>query len=150
MSNNYGVNKYKQTSVTTASRGQVLLMLYEGAIRFSKLAVEGIKKNDRAQKGTYIGKVQDIVNELSLSLNHEVGGEISRDLERLYNYMIEQLTEANMKNDEKPLETIIKLLETLLDGWKSAVVQHNSQEGAQKSGLADSREGKGANNGTSD
>jgi len=125
MSNNYGVNKYKQTSVTTASRGQVLLMLYEGAIRFTKLAIEGVKKNDRVQKGTYIVKVQDIVNELSLSLNHEVGGDISKELDRLYNYIIEQLTEANVKNDAKPLEVILKLLETLHDGWKVAVDQYS-------------------------
>lgn len=123
MSNNHGVNKYKQTSVTTASRGQVLLMLYEGAIRFTKLAIEGIKKNDRVQKGTYIVKVQDIINELSVSLNHEVGGDISKELDRLYNYIVEQLTEANVKNDEKPLEVILKLLETLHDGWKVAVDQ---------------------------
>lgn len=143
MSNNYGVNKYKQTSVTTASRGQVLLMLYEGAIRFTKLAIEGVKKNDRVQKGTYIGKVQDIVNELSLSLNHEVGGDISRDLDRLYNYMIEQLTEANVKNDAKPLEVILKLLETLLDGWKGAVTQHGAMENAktEKGGTTDGNAG---------
>ncbi|HRK03145.1 MAG TPA: flagellar export chaperone FliS [Oligoflexia bacterium] len=128
MSNNYGVNKYKQTSVTTASRGQVLLMLYEGAIRFTKLAIEGVKKNDRVQKGTYIVKVQDIVNELSLSLNHEVGGDISKELDRLYNYIIEQLTEANVKNDAKPLEVILKLLETLHDGWKVAVDQYSKTE----------------------
>jgi len=103
-------------------------MLYEGAIRFTKLAIEGVKKNDRVQKGTYIVKVQDIVNELSLSLNHEVGGDISKELDRLYNYIIEQLTEANVKNDAKPLEVILKLLETLHDGWKVAVDQYSKTE----------------------
>ena len=116
MSNNYGLNKYKTTSVTTASRGQVLLMLYEGCIKFCKQAIEATKKKDLAEKGKYILKVQDIVNELSVTLDHNIGGNVSRELERLYNYMIDQLTQANIKNDHKPLETVLKLLETLYSG----------------------------------
>lgn len=125
MSNNYGLNKYRQTSVTTASRGQVLLMLYEGCIKFCKFAIEATKKKNLAEKGKYILKVQDIINELSVTLNHDVGGNVSRELERLYNFMIEQLTEANIKNDPKPLETVLKLLETLHEGWVAAVGQVN-------------------------
>ena len=121
MSNNYGVNKYKQTSVTTASKGQVLLMLYEGAIKFCRQAIEATKANRRADKGIYILKVQDILNELSLTLDHNVGGDISKELEKLYNFMVMQITEANIKNDPKPLEVTLKLLETLYDGWKGAV-----------------------------
>lgn len=121
MSNNYGLNKYKQTSVTTASKGQVLLMLYEGAIKFCRQAIEATKENRRADKGNYILKIQDILNELSLTLDHEVGGDISKELEKLYNFMVMQITEANIKNDPKPLEVTLKLLETLYDGWKGAV-----------------------------
>lgn len=121
--NNYGLNKYKTTSVTTASRGQVLLMLYEGCIKFTKLAIEATKAKNLADKGKYILKVQDIINELSLTLNHDQGGDISKELERLYNYMVDQLTEANLKNDHKPLEIVLKLLETLYEGWRGAVQQ---------------------------
>ena len=121
MSNNYGVNKYKQTSVTTASKGQVLLMLYEGAIKFCRQAIEATKTNRRADKGIYILKIQDILNELSLTLDHNVGGDISKELEKLYNFMVMQITEANIKNDPMPLEVTLKLLETLYDGWKGAV-----------------------------
>ncbi|MBI2607079.1 MAG: flagellar export chaperone FliS [Deltaproteobacteria bacterium] len=123
MGNNYGFNKYKQTSVTTASRGQVLLMLYESSIKYTKMAIEAMKAKDLARKGQAILKIQDIINELSLSLNHEVGGDISRELERLYLFMVEQITQANIRNDVKPLETTQKLLETLYDGWKGAVEQ---------------------------
>lgn len=129
MTINYGLNKYKQTHVTTANRGQILLMLYEGAIRFTKIAITAIQKKNLAEKGTYILKVQDIINELTVTLNHDVGGDVSRELERLYNYMIDQLTEANLKNDTKPLEAILKLLETLYEGWRSAVQQVNSKFG---------------------
>ena len=121
--NNYGLNKYRQTSVTTASRGQVLLMLYEGCIRFCKIAIDATKAKNLAEKGKYILKVQDIINELSITLNHEQGGDVAKELERLYNYMVDQLTEANIKNDHKPLEIVLKLLETLYDGWAGAVAQ---------------------------
>ncbi|MBI3557338.1 MAG: flagellar export chaperone FliS [Deltaproteobacteria bacterium] len=123
MSNNYGLNKYKTTSVTTASRGQVLLMLYEGAMKFCRIAIEATKRKDLAEKGKNILKIQDIINELVVTLNHDVGGDLSRELERLYNYMIEQITVANVKNDPKPLETVLKLLETLHEGWVAAVNQ---------------------------
>ncbi|MBI3544849.1 MAG: flagellar export chaperone FliS [Deltaproteobacteria bacterium] len=129
MSNNYGLNKYKQTSVTTASRGQVLLMLYEGAIKFCRIAIDATQKKDLAEKGKYILKVQDIINELVVTLDHNVGGNLSKELERLYNYMIEQITEANIKNDVKPLQTTLKLLETLYEGWAAAVNQVNKQGG---------------------
>src|SRR5262245_12201852 len=129
MSNNYGLNKYKQTSVTTASRGQVLLMLYEGAIKFAKFAAEATRKKDLAEKGKYILKVQDIINELAVTLDHKVGGDLSRELERLYNYMIEQLTQANINNDPVPLDNVVKLLETLHSGWVQAVEQVNRQGG---------------------
>jgi flagellar protein FliS len=123
MSNNYGLNKYKQTSVTTASRGQILLMLYDGALKYCKLAIEAVNARNLVDKGRYILKVQDIINELTVTLDHKVGGEISKELERLYNFMIEQITEANIKNEAKPLEVTMKLLETLREGWAAAVQQ---------------------------
>lgn len=125
MSNQYGVNKYKQTSVTTSNRGQILLLLYEGCIRFCKQAIEATKAKNYAEKGKFILKIQDIINELTVTLDHNQGGEISKELERLYNYMIEQITEANIKNDPKPLEIVLKLLETLHEGWKGAIDKVN-------------------------
>ncbi len=132
---NYGFAKYKQTSVTTASRGQLLLMLYESCIKYCKLAIEAIKRKDLAEKGKYILKVQDIINELSLSLDHTAGGNISQELERLYNFMVEQITEANLKNDPKPMEATLKLLETLYSGWVGAV-QKVAQAGGDPTKLA--------------
>lgn len=130
MSNNpYGLGKYKQTSVTTASKGQVLLMLYEGAIKHTKIAIEAIRAKNIAKKGEAILKINDIINELSLSLDHDVGGELSRDLERLYMFIVDQITQANIRNEAKPLETTLQLLETLYEGWAGAVRQVNTQHG---------------------
>jgi flagellar secretion chaperone FliS len=127
-----GANQYKRTSVTTASPPQVLLMLYEAAIRHIKRAIECIEKKDLAGKGAAIGKTHDIINELSTSLNFEVGGAIAKDLERLYVFMTEELVRANIENDPKRLETILKLVTTLYDGWKVAVEQFNKEQGTKK------------------
>ncbi len=124
----YGANNYKQMSIKTASRGQILLMLYEGAIQNVKKATSAIDKKDLAAKGVHIGKAHDIINELTNTLNFEVGGDIARNLERLYNFMAEQLVKANMENSKEPLQSVLKLLETLLEGWRVAVTQ------AQKNG----------------
>lgn len=114
------LHKYKQTSVQSASRERLLLMLYEGAIRFTKQAIIAIEKGDVAEKGVQIGKVYDIVLELMSTLDHKVGGEIAVSLEQLYMYMTEELTKANINNDAKPLESVLKVLETLYSGWKEA------------------------------
>ncbi len=119
----YGAKNYKQMSITTASPTQILIMLYEGAIQNVKKAILAIEQKNLADKGKYIGKTHDIINELTVSLNHEVGGQVAKDLERLYNFMVTQLLKANVDNTAEPLVAVQKNLETLLDGWKGAVAQ---------------------------
>ena len=126
MAGGYGANQYKQMQVKTANRGQILIMLYEAAIKHIKTATVAIDKKDVAAKGMAIGKVHDIINELAATLDHNVGGNIAVELERLYNFMTEQLVQANIENSKDKLNTVRKLLETLLDGWRGAVDQVNS------------------------
>lgn len=116
-----GALKYKQQAVQSASKEKLLLMLYEGAIRFMKLAVIAIDKKDIAARGMNIGRAFDIVNELNNTLNHEVGGEIAKNLEQLYMFVSEQLTKANATGQKKPLEEALKIMETLYSGWVDAV-----------------------------
>ena len=120
-----GANQYKHMAVKTASRGQILIMLYEAAIQNVKKATVCIERKDVAGKGKAIGKAHDILNELVNTLDFDVGGQIARDLERLYNFMTEQLVKANLENRKEPLQAIQKLLETLLAGWRGAVEQIN-------------------------
>ncbi len=129
MSNQFGANQYKQTSIKTANRGQILLMLYEGAIKNVKLAGQAIDRKDVAAKGLHIGKAHDIINELTATLDFGIGGEIASNLERLYNFLIEQLVKANIENNKEPLAASQKILETLLDGWRVAVQQVNQGQG---------------------
>ncbi|MGK5084500.1 flagellar export chaperone FliS [Bdellovibrionota bacterium FG-1] len=125
MVNNFGANHYKQMAVKTASRGQILLMLYEAAIKNVKFATQAIERKDLVQKGLYIGKAHDIINELTSTLNFDVGGDIARNLERLYNFIVEQLIKANIESSKEPLIAVQKVLETLHEGWKVAVEQVN-------------------------
>jgi flagellar protein FliS len=100
-------------------------MLYEAAIQNVKKAMLAIDKKDNANKGAAIGKAHDIINELLNTLDFEVGGQIARDFESLYNFMTEQLVRANMNNSKEALQTVQKLLDTLLEGWRQAVDQVN-------------------------
>lgn len=125
MSSNYGAKQYKQMAVKTANRGQLLIMLYEAAIQNVKKATAAIDRKDLTTKGAAIGKAHDILNELTNTLDFEVGGDIARDLERLYTFMIEQLIKSNVEMSKEPLLSVQKLLETLLSAWRVAVEQVN-------------------------
>ena len=116
-----GASKYKQASIESASREKILIMLYEAAIRNMKLAKKALDEKRIADKGTYLGKAHSIISELITSLDHNVGGKLAQDLESLYIFMLDQITKGNIENSGECLESVIKLLETLLEGWNQAV-----------------------------
>lgn len=120
--------KYKQASVQSASREKILLMLYEGCIRFMKQAIAAIDRKDIADRGMNIGRAFDIVNELNNTLNHEAGGDIAKNLEQLYMFVTEQLTKANATGQKKPLEDALKVMETLYSGWVEAIEKLKREE----------------------
>jgi flagellar protein FliS len=117
------LNQYRKTAVTTATKEQVLIMLYEGAIKHLKRASEACQKNDLAAKGLAVGKAHDIVNELANTLDFKIGGDVAKNLERLYSFITELLMQGNLHNDVAKFNEATKLMETLLDGWKGAVAQ---------------------------
>ena len=117
------LNMYRQTAVTTASKEQVLIMLYEGAIKYLKKASESCQKNDLAGKGVAVGKAHDIINELSNTLDFAIGGDVAKNLERIYSFAIDQIVQGNLNNEAARFDQARKLLETLLEGWKGAVEQ---------------------------
>ena len=130
----YGLGAYKKTSVNTASKEQILLMLYQAAIKNCKKSIEAIKENDVAAKGESIGKLQDIVIELNNSLDFEVGGDVAKELSSLYDYILYASTQANMNLDSEPLVSCLSVLNTLYDGWKEAIKSLRKQETASKAG----------------
>ena len=133
MANPY--NKYKQTSVLSASREQILLMLYEGAIKFTKLALQAMENKQIAERGKNIIRAFDIILELQATLDHKVGGELAGQLEQLYVFMLDQYTKANIKSDPEPLRANLKILENLYEGWKGAIDKIR-KDNEQKRGAA--------------
>jgi flagellar protein FliS len=117
----YGLGAYKKTSIHTASREQILLMLYQSAIKNCKKAIEAIEKKDVAKKGELIGKLQDIILELNNSLDFKVGGDIAEELSSLYDFILFSSTQANLKIEKEPLVACLNVLNTLYEGWQKAV-----------------------------
>ena len=109
--------EYRHNEIATSSQGRLIIMMYEGAVKFVNLAIEGVDNKDLSKKGIYINKAHDIINELSLALDMKKGGEIAQKLESLYQFILHQLTLANIKSDRKALESILNILNPLLEAW---------------------------------
>ena len=124
----YGIGGYKKTSINTASREQILLLLYQAAIKNCKKAIEAIDAGEIAEKGEYIGKLQDIIVELMNSLDFEVGGQIATELNSLYDFIMHQSTKANTQIDVEPLHGCLRILNTLYEGWSEAVQSLKTQQ----------------------
>jgi len=116
-----GVESYQETAITTQTQGRLIVMLYDGAVKFLKLAINEIQANNSEGKGKYINKAMDIINELNIVLDMEAGGEVAVNLRKLYIFMGRHLSEANIKQDAGKIEEVIKLLEELSQGWKAIV-----------------------------
>jgi flagellar protein FliS len=122
--NGYGQSsfqRYRAVKIQTASPAQIMIMLYDGAIRFALIANKKIEEKDYAGKGTYLGKVQAILSELMSSLDFFVAPELCERLEQLYLYMMERLTKANLDLTTEPVDEVVELLKTLRDGWSEAL-----------------------------
>lgn len=119
MTNPY--KQYQKTQVVTASREKILLMLYEGAIRFTKQARVAMIEKKIADKGKAISKATAILSELMATLDFKVGGQLAQDLENLYIFMIDKLIEANIHNKVECLDDVERLLNTLYSAWKDVI-----------------------------
>jgi flagellar protein FliS len=119
MTNPY--KQYQKTQVVTASREKILLMLYEGAIRFTKQARVAMNDKKVAEKGKAISKATAILSELMATLDFKIGGQLAQDLENLYIFMIDKLIEANVHNKVESLDEVEKLLNTLYTAWKDVI-----------------------------
>jgi len=126
--------QYQKTQVTTASREKILLMLYEGAIRFTKQAIVAMRNQKIAEKGKLISKATAILSELMATLDFKQGGQLAVDLENLYIFMIDKLIEGNISNNPECLEVVEKLLTTLFSAWKD-VIENPRQDGIPSKAL---------------
>jgi flagellar secretion chaperone FliS len=125
MALNNPYQSYQQSSVNTASPGELTLMLYNGCLKFINLAKHAMDQKDIEMKNTNIIKAQKIVQELMVTLNMDL--EVSENMMSLYDYMNRRLIEANIKNDVAILEEVEGLVTEFRDTWKQ-VIQVNRQK----------------------
>ncbi len=112
-------NPYLETSIRTASPVQLVVQLYDGALRFVHQAKEHHAAERTLDRGRAISRAMAIVHELSSSLDFEQGGEVACNLEALYRFAADQLFEANRAQRVECLDTVIATLEPLRDAWVS-------------------------------
>jgi flagellar protein FliS len=118
---------YRKIATQTASPGQLILMLYEGVIRFLERAQAGFELEDPVEYNTTINnnilRAQDIIRELDCSLNVELGGQLALELRRLYNYFDRLLLEANLRKDPKGVVEVIRRITVLRQAWATMLTQ---------------------------
>lgn len=115
---------YRQNAILTAPPEKLVKLLYEGAIRHlerSRVALSDGKGVHSAQAGESLGKAFSIVAELRSCLNHEKGGELAQDLERLYEFTLDQISAANVTRTAKPVENSLRVIRALKEGWDGIV-----------------------------
>ena len=118
------LNAYRVNAVSTASAENLVVMLYDGAIRFLGMAIRAFEKDDPLDFNlavhTNIAKTQAIIRELSRSLDVEKAGELGHSLISLYDYFDTRLQEANIHKDKAILEEIIERISELRDAWSES------------------------------
>ena len=113
-----GIRTYQDSVVTTQSKGCLIVLLYDGAIKFMKLAIKELEANNYEEKERYINKALGIINELNAILDMNAGGEMAANLRKLYGFMTRHLSEANINRDPQRIRDVIKLMEELNQSWK--------------------------------
>ncbi|GHS92937.1 hypothetical protein FACS1894107_09940 [Planctomycetales bacterium] len=123
---------YRQTQIHTASKEQLVLMLYDGVIRFSEQGRQAILDKNIEKKQFALVRSQDIIFELVNGLDHEKGGEIAANLARLYAYAIKRLVDANLKNDTAGIDETQDIFRNLREAWAVAMTQVNREKAEGK------------------
>ena len=121
---------YRANAVLTASPGQLVLMLYDGALKALAIAQAAFERpEDDFRRFEIINeqilKAQAIINELQSGLNFEVGGEFARTMHRLYDYHNRRLLEANLRKQVAPVVEVERLLRGLRDAWAEMLTKQD-------------------------
>ena len=133
------LSTYKETRIKTASQGQLIIMLYNEAVRQLDLALDLVRSNDSGKKdpskiekiSKAIVKTQEIVSELMVSLDFEQGGDIAKNLFSLYTWFNRELMGANIDQDGRRLSAVRDHIDTLRNAWHE-IVATNAAETANR------------------
>ena len=122
-------NQYNQVQIKTANKGKLIVMLYQGAIRFMNRALLLLEKKDMEGKGNALIRAQDIILELLYSLDQgllDQDDELALNLRRLYLYSYRRLVHANVHMDTEAVEEGIRLMQNLLQAWEQVILNDGS------------------------
>lgn len=111
-----GYAAYANSKVATATPAELTLMLYDGAIKFCNIAIMALEEKDLEKAHNNIIKVENIISEFQITLNHKYP--VAKDFDAVYKYLKERLVEANVKKDKEVLEEVLEHLRTMRDTWK--------------------------------
>lgn len=129
MSLNKQYQTYQDNAVNTASGAELTMMLYNGCIKFIKQAKKNLNDNDFEGKNTNIQKAQNIIQELMLTLDPKI--ELTNQMLPLYEYMLHQLKEGNIKNDTALLDEALSFAVEFRDTWKEVILKTRQNQYAQ-------------------
>lgn len=124
------LHQYQQVQISTADRGQLLVLIYDGGLKFLARAEKSLEEGDLSAFGHHLGRAQAIIAELLHTLDHKQGGEIATNLERLYRFMLEHLVEANLQKSPRHVADVRRLLGIVAGAYREIVAQgrHRSDD----------------------
>jgi len=114
-------NKYKSTQIKTASREQILLMLYDGAIKYMKQGRDALNDDNHELAHDKLIQAQDIVTELMASLDMDIGGDVAEDLYSLYDFILHNLVQANVEKNPRRVGQALDVMTDLNDAWDTVI-----------------------------
>ena len=118
---NRAAQMYQKNAVQTASPAKLTLMLYDGAVKFTNIAIEAIEAGDIEKAHNNIVKAQNIIVEFRSTLDMKYP--VAKDFDVVYDYIYRRLVEANMKKDKDILEEVLGHLRTMRDTWKEVMAK---------------------------
>jgi flagellar protein FliS len=123
------VSKYQDVQVLTADKLRIVIMLYEGVLRFNKGAQQAIKNGQIELRNYNVNRSIAIITELRDALNMEEGGDIAQKLLSLYIFSIEHLTSGNLENNVDFIENVNNIFEELKGGWEHVAAERSNSQG---------------------
>jgi flagellar protein FliS len=122
---------YQQAQVATADRGRLLILMFDGGLRFLAQAENGLKNERLDEFSSQLARAQAVIAELLHTLDHKAGGEIAAQLERLYRFMLDHLVEANLQKSVRHVEQVRRVLSIIADAYREVVAQGPTALGAR-------------------
>lgn len=112
---------YNNSKIQTATPAELTLLLYEGAIKFTNIAIVAMEKNDVQKAHDNIMKTEKIIEEFQATLDHKYP--VAKDFEAVYSYLLKRLFDANIRKDPEILEEVLRHLRTMRDTWKEVMAK---------------------------